>query len=136
MIPERIQNTCTRYKTLIHFKNSTFHMYLTNKEILDKLLLLHFQEKQSVYSCVNPIFQTIFKTFLKDKNKILNALKLPYSNAKLETTNNLIKVIERNAFDFRNFNNFEIRILIASNIKKERAFGSSPNCNFSLTHYS
>ncbi|MGV3212734.1 transposase, partial [Streptococcus thoraltensis] len=33
-------------------------------------------------------------------------LKLPYSNAKLEATNNLIKVIKRNAFGFRNFENF------------------------------
>ena len=33
------------------------------------------------------------RTFLKDKDKIINALELPYSNAKLEATNNLIKVI-------------------------------------------
>ena len=37
--------------------------------------------------------------------------------AKLEATNNLIK---RNAFGFRNFENFKTRILIALNIKKER----------------
>lgn len=42
----------------------------------------------------------IFKTFLKDKEKIVNALQLPYSNAKLEATNNLIKLIKRNAFGF------------------------------------
>ncbi|HET1216868.1 TPA: transposase, partial [Streptococcus pneumoniae] len=35
--------------------------------------------------------------------KIVNALQLPYSNAKLEATNNLIKLIKRNAFGFRNF---------------------------------
>ena len=118
---------------------------MTNKEILEnllaysqelrqhydlyQLLLFHFQEKQANYffdlieetiSCVNPIFQTIFKTFLKVKEKIMNALELPYSNAKLEATNNLIKVIKRNAFGFRNFENFKTRILIALNIKKER----------------
>ncbi|MGQ7388002.1 transposase, partial [Streptococcus suis] len=42
--------------------------------------------------------------------------ELPYSNAKLEATNNLIKVIKRNAFGFRNFENFKKRILIALNI--------------------
>jgi transposase len=57
---------------------------------------------------------------LKDKDKIVNALELPYSNAKLEATNNLIKVIKRNAFGFRNFENFKLRILIALNIKMER----------------
>ena len=118
---------------------------MTNKEVLEKLLsysqelrqhydlyqllLFHFQEKQANHffdlieeaiSCVNPIFQTVFKTFLKDKGKIMNALELPYSNAKLEATNNLIKVIKRNAFGFRNFENFKTRILIALNIKRER----------------
>ena len=129
------------------FYRPTFRTHLTNKEILEKLLsysqelrehyeiyrllLFHFQETQSEHffglievtiSCVNPIFLAVFKTFLKDKDKILNALELLYSNAKLEATNNLIKVIKRNAFGFRNFENFKTRILIALNIKKERSF--------------
>ena len=40
--------------------------------------------------------------------------------AKLEATNNLIKLIKRNAFGFRNFENFKKRIFIALNIKMER----------------
>ena len=127
------------------FYRPAFRAHLTNQEILDKLLsysdqlrqhyelyqllLFHFQEKQADYffdlieeviSDVHPIFQTVFRTFLKDRDKIINALELPYSNAKLEATNNLIKVIKRNAFGFRNFDNFKKRILIALNIKKER----------------
>ena len=127
------------------FYRPTFRAHLTNKEILEKLLsysqdlrdhyelyqllLFHFQEKHADYffelitesiSAMNPIFQTIFRSFLRDQDKIINALELPYSNAKLEATNNLIKVIKRNAFGFRNFENFKTRILIALNIKKER----------------
>ena len=127
------------------FYRPTFRAHLTNKEILEKLLsysqdlrdhyelyqllLFHFQEKHADYffelitesiSAVNPIFQTIFRSFLRDQDKIFNALELPYSNAKLEATNNLIKVIKRNAFGFRNFENSKTRILIALNIKKER----------------
>ena len=127
------------------FYRPTFRSHLTNKEVLEKLLsysqelrqhynlyqllLFHFQEKQTDHffslidetiSSVNPIFQTVFKTFSKDKDKIMNALELPYSKAKLEASNNLIKVIKRNAFGFRNFDNFKTRILIALNIKKER----------------
>ena len=108
------------------FYRPMFRMHLTNKEILEKLLsysdelrkhyelyqllLFHFQEKNSDHffdlieqeiATVNPIFQTVFKTFLKDKDKVLNAMELPYSNAKLEATNNLIKDIKRNAFGFR-----------------------------------
>ena len=127
------------------FYRPTFRMHLTNKEILDKLLsysedlkhhynlyqllLFHFQNKEPVkffgliednLKQVHPLFQTVFKTFLKDKEKIVNALQLPYSNAKLEATNNLVKLIKRNAFGFRNFENFKKRIFIALNIKKER----------------
>ena len=127
------------------FYRPMFRMHLTNKETLEKLLsysdelrqhyelyqllLFHFQEKNSDHffdlieqeiAIVNPIFQTVLKTFLKDKDKVVNAMELPYSNAKLEATNNLIKVIKRNAFGFRNFENFKKRILIALNIKKER----------------
>ncbi|WP_192794843.1 transposase, partial [Streptococcus pneumoniae] len=46
--------------------------------------------------------------------------QLPYTNDKLEATNNHIKIIKRNAFGFRNFANFNKRIFIALNIKKER----------------
>ena len=127
------------------FYRPMFRLHLTNKEILEKLLsfseelrqhyelyqllLFHFQEKNSDHffdlieqeiAIVNPIFQTVLKTFLKDKDKVVNAMDLPYSNAKLEATNNLIKVIKRNAFGFRNFENFKLRILIALNIKMER----------------
>ena len=127
------------------FYHPAFRMHLTNKEILDKLLshseylrhhynvyqllLFHFQNKEpdkffglieDNLKQLHPIFQTVFKTFLKDKEKIVNALQLPYSNAKLEATNNLIKLIKRNAFGFRNFENFKKRIFISMNIKNER----------------
>ena len=127
------------------FYRPTFRMHLTNKEILDKiltysedlkchynlyqLLIFHFQNKEPEkffgliednLKKVHPLFQTVFKTFLKEKEKIINTLQLPYSNAKLEVPNNLIKLIKRNAFGFRNFENFKKRIFIARNIKKER----------------
>ena len=133
------------------FYRSTFRMHLTNKEILDKLLsyseylkhhyhlyqllLFHFQNKEpdkffglieDNLKQVHPLFQTVFKTFLKDKEKIVNTLQLPYSNAKLEMTNNLIKLIKRNTFGFRNFENFKKRIFIALNIKKEKVWDKSP----------
>src|SRR5699024_12483919 len=80
-------STLLPYTTLFRSR-----MHLTNKETLEKLLsysdelrqhyelyqflLFHFQEKNSDHffslieqeiATVNPIFQTIFKTFLKDK---------------------------------------------------------------------
>ena len=78
------------------FYRPTFRIHLTNKEILEKLLsysqelrehyelyqllLFHFQEKQADHffylieetlCSVHPIFQTAFKTFLKDKDKMI-----------------------------------------------------------------
>ena len=91
-----------------------------------QLLLFHFQNKEFFgliednLKKVHTLFQTVFKTCPRDKEKIVNTLQLPYSNAKLEATNNLIKLIKRNAFGFRNFYNFKKRIFIALNIKKER----------------
>lgn len=67
----------------------------------------------------NKIFKTVFKTFIKHKTYITNALETPYYNAKLEATNKLIKEIKRATFGFQNFENFKKRILIALNIKKE-----------------
>ncbi|HEL0010417.1 TPA: transposase, partial [Streptococcus equi subsp. zooepidemicus] len=45
---------------------------------------------------------------------------LPYSNAKLEATNKLIKDIKRNAFGYMNFDNFKKRSFLALNITKEK----------------
>ncbi|VIV62660.1 IS1167, transposase [Streptococcus pneumoniae] len=96
------------------FYRPTFRMHLTNKEILDKILS-YSEDLKHHYQ----IYQLLLFHF-QNKEKIVNALQLPYSNAKLEATNNLIKLIKRNAFGFRNFENFKKRIFIALNIKKER----------------
>lgn len=127
------------------FYSRTFGQTLTPKEVVQKtlefsdqlrfyydlyqILLFHFQEKNSKYffellednlNLVNPAFKTVFKTFLKYKTYITNAIELPYSNAKLEATNKLIKDIKRQAFGFRNFKNFKTKIYIALSIQKER----------------
>uniref|UniRef100_UPI0039E574AD transposase n=1 Tax=Streptococcus anginosus TaxID=1328 RepID=UPI0039E574AD len=127
------------------FYSRTFRQTLTPKEIVKKildlsdelryyyelyqLLLFHFQAKNTDHFMaliddnlpfVNPVFTTVFKIFKKYKSYIANALELPYSNAKLEATNKLIKDIKRQAFGFRNFKNFKTKILIALNIKIER----------------
>ena len=90
--------------------------------------MFHFQNKE-LEKCfgliednlkqVHPLVQSVFKTFLKDKDKIVNALQWPYSDAKLEATNNIIKVIKQIAYGFPNFEHFKKGIYIALNIKKQ-----------------
>ena len=43
---------------------------------------------------------------------ILNTFDCPYSNDFTEGSNNKIKVIKRNGYGFRNFENFRNRILL------------------------
>ncbi len=69
---------------------------------------------------MNKEFNTVFKTFLRYKDYIINALELPYSNTKLEATNKLIKDIKRQAFGFRKFKNFKTKSLITLNTKRVR----------------
>lgn len=66
-----------------------------------------------------PQIETVLKTFRKQENYIINALSYSFSNGRLEGTNNLIKVIKRIAFGYRNFFNFRSRILLISNTMLE-----------------
>jgi len=60
-----------------------------------------------------PEFQPCL-TMLNNWTKyILNAFDCPYTNGYTEGTNNAIKVIKRNAFGYRNFENFRNRIFLA-----------------------
>lgn len=55
------------------------------------------------------------KTLMKHENSIRNSIKYRTTNGPLEGTNNLIKVIKRIAFGYRDFNNFRSRILLTTN---------------------
>lgn len=114
-----------------------FSKELTDYYTLYQLLLFHFQEKrvdeffeliEENRSKVNHYFQTVFRTFLKHKQYIKNALETDYSNAKLEATNKLIKDIKRLGFGFRNFINFKKRVFITLNMHKKRTYPVLSRC--------
>ena len=118
-------------------KTLNFSEELANYYNLYQLLLFHFQEKrvdeffeliEENISKVNHYFQTVFRTFLRHKQYIKNALETDYSNAKLEATNKLIKDIKRLGFGFRNFINFKKRVFITLNIKKEKTYQVLSRC--------
>lgn len=135
----------SRKLSLNSLRSRTFGETLTPKECLTEifhlvpelkgyydlyqLLLFHLQEKNADYFFdlieealphLNQTFKTALRTILHHKQHVINAIELPYSNAKLEATNKLIKDIKRNAFGFRNFDNFKKRIFIALNMQKEK----------------
>ncbi|MCD3401300.1 ISL3 family transposase [Streptococcus equi subsp. zooepidemicus] len=135
----------SRKWSLKPFYSRTFRQTLTPRECLNKifslvpelksyydlyqLLLFHLQEKNAKHFFglihdtlphLNQTFKTALNTFSRYQDYITNAIQLPYSNAKLEATNKLIKDIKRNAFGFRNFDNFKKRIFLALNITKEK----------------
>lgn len=131
--------------SLDSFYSRTFRETLTPKECLGRifklvpelkgyynlyqLLLFHLQERNNKHFFdlitenlphLNQTFTTALTTLVRYKKYVTNAIQLPYSNAKLEATNKLIKDIKRNAFGFRNFDNFKTRIFIALNMTKEK----------------
>lgn len=57
-------------------------------------------------------YTTTLRTFKKFLPQIQNALHYSYSNGPLECLNNHIKVFKRNAYGFRSFYNFKLRIMI------------------------
>ncbi|CAD0130331.1 transposase [Streptococcus thermophilus] len=118
-------------------KRLVFSKELTDYYTLYQLLLFHFQEKrvdeffeliEENRSKVNHYFQTVFRTFLRHKQYIKNALETDSSNAKLEATNKLIKDIKRLGFGFRNFINFKKRVFITLNIHKKRTYPVLSRC--------
>ena len=135
----------SRKLSLKPFYAKTFRETITPRECLKKLfklvpelkgyydlyqlLLFHLQEKNTehFFSLIhdelphlNRTFKTVLNTFIRHKTYIANAIERPYSNARLEATNKLIKDIKRNAFGYRNFDNFKKRIYLALNITKEK----------------
>lgn len=118
------------------FYSRTFRQTLTPREVAKKtlqfsdelryyynlyqFLLFHFQEKRVAeffglieenLNLVNTTFKKVFKTFLKHRKYITNALEMPYSSDKLEATNKLIKNIKRLAFGFRKIITSKLRFL-------------------------
>ena len=104
----------SRKLSLNSFRSRTFGETLTPKECLTEIfhlvpelkgyydlyqfLLFHLQEKNADYFFdlieealphLNQTFKTALRTILHHKQHVINAIELPYSNAKLEATNKL-----------------------------------------------
>ena len=65
-----------------------------------------------------PAFKELYKKIRRHKEHILNTIKLGLSNARIEATNNKIKLIIRKAYGFRNMQNMmDMVYLVCSSIR-------------------
>lgn len=64
---------------------------------------------------VSESMKKVLKTLIRHERSIRNSMRYSFTNGPLEGTNNLIKVIKRIAFGYRDFYNFRSRILLISN---------------------
>lgn len=62
-----------------------------------------------------PAFKELYKKIRRHKGHILNTIRLGLSNARIEATNNKIKLIIRKAYGFRNIQN--MMDMVCSNIR-------------------
>lgn len=129
----------TTSKNRINFK----HAYLTDKEVIDRLLALS-DELRDAYAFYQGILYAIEtrdeaelksvlyptkndaqyrslpkamkkarRTIRKHFDEIINSFIYGFSNGPIEGSNNKIKAIKRTAYGLRSFKNFRLRILIS-----------------------
>ena len=65
-----------------------------------------------------PAFKELYQKIKRHKEHILNTIRLGLSNARIEATNNKIKLIIRKAYGFRNIQNMmDMVYLVCSDIR-------------------
>jgi Transposase and inactivated derivatives len=65
-----------------------------------------------------PAFKELYQKVKRHKQHILNAIRLGMSNARIEATNNKIKLIVRKAYGFRNIQNMlDMVYLVCSDLR-------------------
>lgn len=86
-------------------------LFALRQQSVEKLSAILKEEHNDVSSYM----KTSINTVRDYEQYIINSFNYPYTNGKLEGTNNLIKVIKRIAFGYRTFRHFKIRIMVISN---------------------
>lgn len=99
-----------------HSLKEEFFTFLKSKSRLDALSALISWINHAESSGL-PRFITVARTMSKWSTGILNSFTTPYTNGFTEGTNNIIKVLKRNAYGYRNFDRFRNRILHMDHIK-------------------
>jgi len=102
----------SNYPAIAYHLKEKFYQFLASKDRSEAQKLLHFfilATQSSQLKEFTPVL-TMLGKWIK---YILNSFDCSYSNGFTEGSNNAIKVIKRNAFGYRNFQNFRNRIMFA-----------------------
>src|SRR5699024_759810 len=103
----------------------------------DEELKMHYHLYQSLLECVeeknftalshtlNTVDQSLYFRYTKTSSKILkkhlsyinHSLIYPYNNSRIEGINNMILVLNRVAYSYRNFHHFKNRIILHFKLK-------------------
>lgn len=94
-----------------HLKEK-FYEFLGSKDRSEAIKRLNFFILSAQSSQIKE-FESVLTMLGNWTKYILNSFECPYTNGFTEGTNNAIKVIKRNAFGYRNFENFRNRIMLA-----------------------
>lgn len=128
-----------------HFHHwSYFDHWLSETDVVDQLLAINpvlkstyevlqrlmsatrnrhwsdFKLALSQESTTSDLFQISLQNLIKNQSYVENALRYNYSNGPLEGTNNKIKNIKRNAYGYRNFRHFRLRVLFVLKFQNKK----------------
>ena len=113
--PEHLTESQRAKIAMIAENNDRLYRAYRMKETLRLLLKIKDEEEAEVelnrwlwwasHSRI-PAFKELYKKIKRHKRHILNTIRLGMSNARIEATNNKIKLIIRKAYGFRNIQNY------------------------------
>lgn len=124
--PENLTTTQEAKLEMIQLSNNRLYRAYKLKEMLRLLLkMTNVEAAESELTrwvkwarhCRIPEFVELQRKIMRHKDHILNTIQLQVSNARVESTNNKIKLIIRRSFGFRNIQNMlDMVLLVCSNL--------------------
>ena len=125
--PEHLtENQQVRLEMIANTDNRLYRAYMMKEELRLLLKIKNTQEAEAAlkrwlwwasHSRI-PAFKELYAKIKRHKDHILNTIRIGMSNARIEATNNKIKLIIRKSYGFRNIHNMlEMVYLVCSDLK-------------------
>ncbi len=96
----------------LYFLKNELHNIFETHQTKEQAAILCQNWLEKAKELKNGFLDVFIKTFNNWKNDILNFFKHRVTNAIVEGINNVIKTIKRQAYGYRNFENFKLKIIV------------------------